>query len=224
MNRRDNTSSLFSFVATAVCSWLLIWPGVLAAYEQATHAAMTREAYVQSFLNPSVSDLLARLGLDDTAEKLGPIYLDIANSSTVVRFASPSSPPNFSEKKIAEANGSSAFKPALPSLTAWLMLGAIREDDGPFDAGALENTPQDEPDGAFTRVFNHFFDPYLDRPLVVGGPFGARAPDWALAMPTAGTRNHFTVSAGREAMWRALTLKQIGSGGILIDVPLPPSF
>lgn len=224
MNRRDNTSSLFPFVATAVCSWLLIWPGVLAAYEQATHAAMTREAYVQSFLNPSVSNLLARLGLDETAEKLGPLYLDIANSSTVVRFASPSSPSNFSEKKITEANGSSAFKPALPSLTAWIMLGAIREDDGPFDVGALENTPQDEPDGAFTRVFNHFFDPYLDRPLVVGGPFGARAPDWALVVPTAGTRNHFTVSAGREAMWRALTLKQIASGGILTDVPFPPSF
>ena len=194
------------------------------AYEQSTHAALTREAYVQSLLNPTVSDVLVRLGLDGAMLNLGAQYLDITANATIAREASPPFPPRFVDTKIGEANNPSQFKPTLPSLTAWLMLGAIREDDGPFDAGALENTPQDEPDGAFTRVFNHFFDPYFDRPLVVGSPWGARAPDWALVVPTAGTRNHFTVSAGREAMWRALTLKQIGSGGILTDVPLPPSF
>ena len=224
MHQHVSSTRFFFALRLIVVAIFCVNKGTVEAYEQSTHAALTREAYVQSMLNPTVSDLLLRLGLDGAMLNLGTQYLDVTTNATIVREASPPFPPRFVDTKIGEANNPSVFKPTLPSLAAWLMLGAIREDDGSYDAGALENTPQDEPDGAFTRVFNHFFDPYFDRPLVVGGPWGARAPDWALVVPTAGTRNHFTVRAGREAMWRALTLKQIGAGGILTDVPFLPSF
>ena len=114
------------------------------------------------------------------------------------------------------------------------MLGAIREDDIPFDAGALENNPQDDPGGPFTRVFNHFFDPVNDRPLTVAFQyFGGRAPDWALyagdfsiidnpiTLSHVFRSNHFGIPSAREAMWRALTLKKIGPSGELLDLVLP---
>jgi hypothetical protein len=186
------------------------------AYEVSTHAALTREAYLRSWLNPAMSDLFMRLGIDVLSPDLGVRYVDLTPDATVFREASPQFPPGFAETKIRDANRLSESKPELPSLSAWLMLGAIREDDVPYDAGAIENTPQDELGGPFVRVFNHFFDPYLDRPLVVGVPSGARAPDWALVTPSTGTANHFTVAAARESMWRALTLKRI-AGSALID-------
>ena len=102
------------------------------------------------------------------------------------------------------------------------MLGAIREDDVPFDAGALENNPQDEPNGPFIRVRNHFFDPYNDRGLSTALAAGFSAPDWGLT-GTLGS-NHFNILSAREAMWRALTLKQIDASGTLSDLPFPPNF
>ena len=36
---------------------------------------------------------------------------------------------------------------------------------------------EDWPD---VRVLRHFYDPYYDRPLTLGGQFGDKAPDWAL--------------------------------------------
>ncbi len=105
------------------------------------------------------------------------------------------------------------------------MLGAIREDDVPYDPGEEENTPQDEPSGPFVRVLHHFFDPYNNRPLTVASQVvGSRAPDWAIdgAGSTYGVSNGFSLAMAREAMWRATTLKHppgaSGATGALTDL------
>ena len=114
------------------------------------------------------------------------------------------------------------------------MAGAIREDDNPTEAN-----PKDDPyasGGAFHREFNHFFDPYYDRPLTVallpwfyGSQPVRKAVDWALgtadAFSDASTRdpqstwNHFTLFDAREAMFRALTFKQRTASGGYNDLP-----
>jgi hypothetical protein len=216
MSPRDYHTSMSAIGPAISLLLLLVCSNAVSAYEMSTHAAVTREAYVRSIFSSPNSELLVQLGLDGTAHDLGVRYSDMTSNAMVIRDGSPVTPSLFSEKKIVAANFYSEFKPELPALPAWLMLGAIREDDVTYDAGAIENTPQDEPAGPFSRVLNHFFDPYLDRALVVGGPWGARAPDWALVTPSTGTPNHFTVAAARESMWRALTLKRI-AGSALID-------
>jgi hypothetical protein len=182
---------------------------------------MSREAYVRSV----VPAALEQLGIQGYANSPGSWYFDMSDTwGLVLRDASPSIGVggNFGKKKIDAANNLSAFKPVLPSLPAWLMLGAIREDDVPFDRGAMENTPQDETGGTFTRVFNHFFDPYKDNPLTL--PWCNRAPDWVLTRTSSLTGlcgvNDFNVLSAREAMFRALTLKQFDTvTGALSDVP-----
>ncbi len=141
-----------------------------------------------------------------------------------MRDAAPRDAPDFSADKMRRTNRRSpSIRPAVESLPGWLMLGAIREDDVPFDAGALENNPQDEPNGPFIRVRNHFFDPYNDRGLNSALAAGFSAPDWGLT-DTFGSNNHFNILSAREAMWRALTLKQIDASGTLSDLPFPPNF
>ncbi len=119
-------------------------------------------------------------------------------------------------------------------IDGWLIAGAIREDDNPS-----ESNPKDDPyapGGAFHREFNHFFDPYYDRPLSVtllqwfyGSQPVRKAVDWALgtadAFTSANTRdtqstlNHFTLFDAHEAMFRALTLKQRTANGAYGDLP-----
>jgi hypothetical protein len=141
----------------------------------------------------------------------------------------------FSSGKLTLTNRqSTSIAPALESLPGWLMLGSIREDDVPFDQWSLENNPQDDPDGAFERVFNHFYDPLNNRPLMSAGrAVGATAVDWAtrpdvfqiLDEPIPARYvmrdNHFGIPSAREAMWRALTLKKIDSTGTLVDLLAP---
>ena len=193
------------------------------AYEQATHGAMTREAILQSQLSPSIPDLLQRLGIASSQLSLGSQYLDLADNGLVATRSNapsgPQYPPAFGRAKVQDANRQSVFQPELGSLPGWLMLGAIREDDTPYDAGALENNPQDDPNGAISRVLNHFHDPYNDRGLQISieAP-RTRASDWALT--DAG--NHFNALRAREAMWRALTLKTSPAQGVA-DLPFMPS-
>ena len=239
-NRRTDYQTIARAVGVALLATLITGKGW--SYEQATHAALTREAYVRSKLglpspaDATVSDLALRLGLGSKqVVSLGTGYIDIGANGPSLRLASPPNPVTFSSKKIDDTNRvSPSITPTLDSLPGWLMLGAIREDDIPFDAGALENNPQDDPEGSFTRVFNHFFDPVNDRPLMVAlQRFGARAPDWALnsgdfsiidnplLLSRVHRGNHFGVPSAREAMWRALTLKKIGPSGELTDLVLP---
>ncbi|MEP7182645.1 MAG: hypothetical protein ABI886_10685 [Betaproteobacteria bacterium] len=244
-NASPRHTSLHAFYLIATC---LALPVPAACYEFITHAALTREAYLVSALGPAVGspcsstrDLVCTLGIDQLMGSLGEVYLDISATETNVRSAFPNSPPNsfpdFAANKIRDANIRSGFKPRLPAAAAWLMLGAIREDDVTYDAGDIENTPQDEPGGTFRRVYNHFYDPYNDVPLtVLSGRAGRTAPDWAIdtaddwtapdgtVVPIRG--NHFSTTRAREAMWRALTLKSVpyvGSVGTLGDLPFVPS-
>lgn len=113
-------------------------------------------------------------------------------------------------------------------LRAWLMRGAVREDDlRQSSYEEHEPRPEVDPHGEFTRVFHHFYDPIHDQPLApliscffLPGALAEGclpATDWALGavnvanQPTAsastGRRNHFSWADGREALWCALTHK-----------------
>ncbi|MGH8801993.1 MAG: hypothetical protein ACREX6_06825, partial [Casimicrobiaceae bacterium] len=112
-------------------------------------------------------------------------------------------------------------------LRAWLMYGAIREDD---------NTDEDPPTPhdifpPISRPLSHFYDPIADRalhsPALV--PFQdeiRKAPDWAIGSadsfsnpntPESPRNNTFTIFDAREAMFRALTLQSF-DGGAYSDV------
>ena len=125
------------------------------------------------------------------------------------------------------------FKDQATLINGWLMVGAIREDDNPE-----EGNPKDDPyqsSGAFHREFNHFYDPYNDRPLTLTGlrwVYGSqpvrKAVDWAMGTAdafsgpdtrdTQSTWNHFTLFDARESMFRALTLRQRRDSSY-VDVP-----
>jgi hypothetical protein len=171
--------------------------------------------------------VLKRLGLWENDSQIGGlfgVYVDLTPQGSVFRSAYPNDSSSFGETKFNAANNLSSYKPAFYSVPGWLMLGVIREDDVPFDAGARENTPQDEPNGPFTRVFNHFFDPWRNQQLL-GIPLWTRASDWALNddLHLVSRENDFRLSRVRETMWRALTLKTIDTGGNFLDLPFAPN-
>jgi hypothetical protein len=192
-------------------------------YEFSTHAALTREAFMRWTTDPANVNVLDRLGLVTKKDSLGSVYIDMTAGS-LERLASPKDNRDFGKRHFDSANSNLASVPPFESITGWLMLGAIREDDVPFDPGALENTPQDEPGGNFVRVYNHFYDPYFDRPLMFVIEPGSRAPDWAIpGLDKAGVhKNHFAVVDARDAMWKALTLKSFATQ-LLIDLPFAPT-
>src|SRR5205085_4392195 len=166
------------------------------------------------------ADLPQRLGVSDRQVSLGNVYLDLSDDGLLVsRSNAPAGlqyPADFGRTKINFANQQALFKPPLDSLPGWLMLGAVREDDVPYDSGAIENNPQEDPQGSIIRVFHHFYDPYNDQALTIGDTaFGVPAPEWAL-LPSA--RNDFSVVRAREVMWRALTLKSSPAQG-MADLP-----
>ena len=126
---------------------------------------MTREAFVRWTGDPANLDVLDRLGLTTQKDSLGSVYVSVS-SVPQERLASPKDNPDFGREHFDAANRLSAYQPAFESIAGWLMLGAIREDDVPFDPGALENTPQDEPLGPFAvRVLTHFYDQFLTAAL-----------------------------------------------------------
>jgi hypothetical protein len=91
-----------------------------------------------------------------------------------------------------------------------------------FDPGVREddNPPQDDPAGNINRVFNHFYDPYLNSGLLDG--WGSKAPDWAIngTDNIGARRNHFSIKHAKEAMFRAATLRMLVDGR-LEKVPTP---
>lgn len=197
---------------------IVVWVVAAAsdAFEFATHAAVSRQAFATSTLfagtlpNPASTEILNQLGLDGSWGDLGFLYLDIGSGSVVERLAQPLGDSQLGPRKLDAANRKSPYAPLLPSVPAWIMLGSIREDDVPFSASEIDNTPQDEVGGPFIRVKNHFYDPLRDLPLKIAGvEVGASAKDWALndLHGTYDPSNHFNVPMAREVMWRALTLK-----------------
>jgi len=189
--------------------------GSASAYELYTHAAITREAYERTVLADPV--VLDDMGLNAISGYLGKDYFDLRNG--IPRSMTD----NDFEQVIIRDVGADEL-----TLQGWLMRGAIREDDMPLRFG---KNPQDlsPPDLPFYRVFNHFYDPVYNRPLTVPPAFqswlvalndGAvqTAVDWATgsvssfgAPNTLNTdrRNHFTLVDAREAMYRAVTGRDV---------------
>jgi hypothetical protein len=117
------------------------------------------------------------------------------------------------------------------------MRGAIREDDG--DLTLVHESPHDIEE--LNRFCNHFFDPKSNTKLttifcfggdltsspawaagVASGTKGAIARPLGLSPADATRRNHYSLPDAREAMWRALTLKQFRNGtGPLLTDPSP---
>ena len=186
------------------------------AYELATHGMMTQNAYQQSQLTKDPY-LLKNLGLDPAnTNPFGEIYYDVSGTAENERRQN-----DFEKSKMP--NKGQEFL----TIWGWLMRGAIREDDLGQTLGInLGADPHDDPYGNIFRVFHHFYDPVLDRPLTVFTALGEKSPNWALGTPNAfanpiqpntSRRNHFTVFDAREAMYRALTGKNKAGQDVAIN-------
>ncbi|CAK7053758.1 MAG: hypothetical protein BACD_02597 [Bacteroides rodentium] len=208
----------------------IFYSGLSYGYEVATHAALTREAYQRSSLE--TTNLTQKLGIASFQEGLGNIYFDIdPDGKTVARLNNPlgwGSAAGYTISRFNEANAhlreSGLPEPTFTSIPGWLMVGAIREDDLTFNISEEENPPQDDPQGSFDRVLNHFYDPFLGGQGLSGFyVYGGRAaPSWAIdgkGLPGK-ENNHFSIRSAREAMFRAATLRTVESGQ-LKELPFP---
>jgi hypothetical protein len=190
------------------------------AYELATHARITQTAYMKSILATDTT-LLDNLGIQIMDYPFGENYCDLSGATAKERGVSDDL-----ELKYMP----SSAKPL--SIAGWLMRGAIREDDYASAFGIWQApNPQDDqdPPQAFWRVMNHFFDSYVNRPLVLsssaawtfaqatGETVFQKAPTWASGavdafaappVPDSARRNHYSALDAREAMHRALTGKK----------------
>ena len=201
-------------------------------YELATHAKITNAAFVQSQLGGPNGSLQRVLGIDVWSAPINnekvpfravglDIYLDITGSDIRIRRAF-----GYEGKIISD------FVSRFDGLTdrGWLLRGVIREDDASDFVNFIGRTPmepRDDPFGNFNRFCNHFFDPlaapasaYPNGRSLTGFCFnetprfdnaqwalGSLAPFATLPAELATRRNHFSVLDAREAMWRALTLR-----------------
>ncbi len=211
---------------------------IAGAYEVTTHARITDAAFVKSRLGAS-AEIIQRLGIDVFVWKtsatpfvtsLGNTYFDInrATGATATRYVL-----DFDTKKMPRIAGG-RMNPDTLRLNGWLMRGAIREDDaGDTIVRLWKGEPLgDQPFGVINRFCNHFFDPVSDpRPSVgrglsggcLGDPIIQDAVQWALGsqspfqsspLEDTARRNHFSVLDAREAMWRALTLKNADGSAV----------
>jgi hypothetical protein len=121
------------------------------AYELTTHAAMTQKAYQRSNLVED-PDLLRNLGIDSIAQPFGSrfLYLDFPSAGSAL----PRTYYSFEGTIITEDLNVDEL-----SIPAWLMSGAIREDDYPRG-----DNPQDDPfNFQLYRPVHHFFDPFNEQ-------------------------------------------------------------
>ena len=194
------------------------------AFDITTHVAITAKAVEQSKFGstPNTSELLARLGLRDAEGIFGGRYVGFGSP---VRSRAATSWEKRWMKEVREGDPSLRI-PTDFTMTGWIMRGAVREDDNTFETPRINETDSD-PAPVFNRVFGHFFNPVGNAGLITSqfGRRGPSAPDWAL-VPNAnipegafGSReNNYKISDAREAMWRALTLKQILANGTLEQI------
>ena len=203
-----------------------------AGFEVTTHASITQAAWARAIgERPTlVSKLGFNVSSDGRMPDLGDEYFDMSGPDMRARTRF-----KFESNIIAlPPTDGLALSGQQQRINGWVIAGAIREDDNP-----TEDNPKDDPyqpGGAIHREFNHFFDPYYDRPLTVTtlpwayGEVIQKAVDWAIGTSNAfsnentrstlSTWNHFTVFEAREAMFRALTLKQRDPFGSYTDLPV----
>jgi len=214
-----------------IISFLLTSSMSAHSYDLRTHAQITQRAYDASVM--ASPDLYVRLGLKSLKQvganeyELKGIYYDFEpftspkESGSRIRF-------KFDYAQETPAQGAEF------STRNWLMSGAVREDDGSAFINKYAASerygpdPQDDPFGAINRFCNHFYDPFYDRGLTPNsfgvndaialagcGSSAEKSVNWAIGtndafassvQPASTYRNHFTIFAAREAMWRALTL------------------
>ncbi len=108
---------------------------------------------------------------------------------------------------------------------AWLMRGAVREDDNDYQILGVWTDGDDrdqDPYGRVFRAFRHFYDPLLDRASdqqSLCATYGCvRSVNWALGRTSplnpstdaddTSRRNHFTWQDACNNYWWALTLKR----------------
>lgn len=202
---------------------LVLTSGTANGYELVTHSRITNSAITISSVGSS-SALIQRLGFVGGPKEFDGNYYDFGpntGNSVFVRIAR-----DYEDRIIFRA-----ALPTLHSVRGWITRGVIREDDGStfvsFIGGA---TPTDDPYGNINRFCNHFLQPVTRSAAILTlseDPINAcptasnfNAPNWAMGTVAgandafssqpldANSRNHFTVFAAREAMWRALTLTQ----------------
>lgn len=215
------------------------------AFEVDTHAFITQRAFERSsFASDGV--IAERLGLDryqngrpfDVPRDIQtPVfrvsqYLDLEASrwqqsgQAGYRHRDPQ---EYEMRQMSDAFREDADR-AL-EYSAWLMRGAVREDDLPQAEYDESPIPDADPYGETFRVFHHFYDPVNDRPLTLavacdllpGTPAGGvcmPSIDWAFGSrnadqditspPSTDRRNHFSWADAREAMWCGLTYTRSG--------------
>lgn len=196
-------------------------------YEQATHAKITQFAYVWSRLGPDSSGDLAPLARALGLDHYAPLGDGKDYFETGTRYSQGAPIPHRTQPYELDILDQLDAEFETDPLRAWLMYGAIREDD---------NRDEDPPTPRdifppLSRPLSHFYDPYNDRALnsaflsALGDEIN-KAPDWAIGSPDAFTIpntpqtprfNTFTVFDAREAMLRALTLKSY-DGSAYVDV------
>lgn len=146
----------------SVLTLLLIYVMDVSAYSVGTHSRLSLAALQRSVLEVN-ADYLIDLGLEGAVTgSLGADYFDMAfDQAGDVNDIDPRSAEIFPKE-----NGPMPKIPNPESLEAWLMRGAIREDDVPCPF-----SPCDDPVNTI-RVIHHFYDPInneaLTSPLVIG--------------------------------------------------------
>jgi hypothetical protein len=219
------------------------------AYEVETHGLFTVESFNVSLLgpaNPTSAAVYARLGFDrlnvetpfqqpglaacagigndpkqDAYVDAQPAWLNLGFPDVGNRkFRCPtaydlgSMPPAY-RRLITSPLGAS---PEL-RFEAWLMRGAIREDDLKQDRYAKSNRPDIDPWGDKDRVIGHFYVPVTNTPgtpLNVGPGglnwvMGETSPLTSPAVPDPNRENHFSYVDAQRNYFSALTYKAPGA-------------
>jgi hypothetical protein len=193
------------------------------SYEVATHAKITNAAFSQSKLNGAEWLQQKALGIEvwTLAVPLRPF--DTSNGSLYFDFSGGQIFARSVRDYESDVMGSIVLRNDALALNGWLMRGAIREDDGDLAVAMLYGQPRDDPFGNMNRFCNHFLDPTtglgysdicpLPSPVLNAAQWtlGSLTPFDTAPVELAGRRNHFTALDAREAMWRALTLRD-GTG------------
>lgn len=212
-----------NFLRIAVLLSLLAPFSEVLSFGLITHTQISDKAIGISVIG-NASNTKARLGFVARPNEIGSFYYDFGPNLGNTVFARTAAE-QYEGKIIVGAS-------VLPGLgvEGWITRGVIREDDGGSILSFFSGTPNDDPYGNINRFCNHFLQPITRSAAsfaIQEDPFNScptatniNAPNWAMGTATgandafssqpldANSRNHFTVFAAREAMWRALTLTQ----------------